>query len=519
MLMTRTPSVDETCQNQNSVRELNSLIRLSGVSKSFPGVKALADVDFDVRPGEVHILFGENGAGKSTLINIMAGALAPDEGRIQFDGYDIDAFRSVEEGRRLGVAAMFQEFSLVPDLSVQENILLNAEPVRAGVLLNKAAARARALEVIDRLQFGIPPHRLVRDLSRAEQQMVELCKALATKPRVLILDEPTASLSDNDVTNLFRLIGELKAEGVGIVYITHRMAEIHQIGDRITVLRDGKRVATMGADRIGREQLVEMMTGEKAGHLFPTIAHAPGEDRLWVRGLTARSAKVRDVSFVVRAGEIVGLAGLVGCGKSEIARCCFGLEPIAAGEVAVAGRRYPRPSPGQMLRDGVCYIPSDRRREGLMLMRAASENLTLTALGLPSLSRYGILRRSHEKTLASQLGQMLRLRPLRLDRDAGTFSGGNQQKIVLARAISRKMNVVMLDEPTVGIDVGARRQIYEILAGFVQKGIAILLVSSDIAEITSLCNRVHVIRDGYLAATFEGPAITERAIVDSFFSH
>jgi ribose transport system ATP-binding protein len=408
---------------------------------------------------------------------------------------------------------------LVPDLSVYENILLNDEPVRAGVFLNKAAARIRAAEVMSSLQFTVSPHRLVRDLSRAEQQMVELCKALATRPKVLILDEPTASLGDNDTTNLFRLIDGLKANGVGIVYITHRIGEIHQIGNRITVLRDGKSVATVDVNRIDRERLIEMMTGEKAGHLFPVIAHTPGRERLSVRGLSARTAKVRDVNFVLRAGEIVGLAGLVGCGKSEIARCCFGLETISAGEVVVSERRYTRPSPRQMLLDGLCYIPSDRRREGLMLRRAASENLTLTALGSPSLSRYGVLCRRCEDDLARQLAEKLQLRPLRLAREAGTFSGGNQQKIVLARAISREMKVIMLDEPTVGIDVGARRQIYEILAGFVRDGAAVLLVSSDITEITNLCNKVHVIRDGHLAATFEGSEINERAIVNAFFAH
>ena len=494
------------------------VLTLRGISKSFPGVQALLDVDFELLAGEVHILFGENGAGKSTLINIIAGVLQPDDGTIDVNGSGHVKFRSAQDGRALGIAAMFQEFSLAPDLTVEQNILLNAEPIRFGFILDDGEARRSVADLCRTLEFEIDQSRTVRSMSRAEQQIVELCKALLNNPRILILDEPTASLGDRDAELLFKLLRRLTAKGVGIIYITHRMAEIGAIGDRVTVLRDGHAVATLAAGDTTRDQLVELMTGKKSGSAFPKIVHSPGRVCLSMRSVSTLNGRVQSISLEVRAGEIVGLAGLVGSGKSEIARCCFGLETVSNGEIAVDDKTCTGLSPRQMLQRGVCYIPADRRREGLLLEHPARENLTMAALDLPRLSYAGFLKRAEEQVMARELAERLQLRPMRLEQNAASYSGGNQQKIVLARALGRAIRLCIFDEPTVGIDVGARHQIYDICKSFVDAGMAILLVSSELAEIMNLCHRVYVVRGGAIVKHCEGKEMNEQDIVGAFFA-
>jgi ribose transport system ATP-binding protein len=493
-------------------------LSLRNISKTFPGVNALQDVDFELRSGEVHVLFGENGAGKSTLINIIAGVLRPESGTIELAGQGHVQFRSAQDARGYGIAAMFQEFSLAPDLTVEQNVLLNAEPVRFGIFLNERAARRKVGDLCRTFGVDIDLSRPVRMLSRAEQQIVELCKALFRQPRILILDEPTASLNDRDAALLFKILRRLTAQGVGIIYITHRMAEISEIGDRVTVLRDGHRVATLEAADTSRDQLVELMTGKKLGLAFPEILHSRGPVRLSIRSLTTVSGRVHDVSLEVRAGEIVGLAGLVGSGKSEIARSCFGLESVSAGQIAIDGEVCTGLSPRRMLKKGVCYIPSDRRREGLLLDRTVRENLTIGSLDTEALSFAGFLRRLKEKEIAGDLAGRLQLRPMRLEQAAASYSGGNQQKIVLARAFCRDIRICIFDEPTVGIDVGARAQIYAICKSFVEAGMAILLVSSELSEIINLSNRVYVVRGGTIVKHCERHEMTEQSIVDGFFA-
>jgi ribose transport system ATP-binding protein len=413
---------------------------------------------------------------------------------------------------------MFQEFSLAPDLTVEQNILLNAEPVRLGFILDERAARRNVATLCGSLGYEIDPARTVRTLSRAEQQIVELCKALLIDPRILILDEPTASLGDRDAEALFKLLRRLTAKGVGIIYITHRMAEIGAIGDRVTVLRDGRRIATLTAAETTRHELVELMTGKKAGSAFPEIVHSSGPVCLAMSSVSTESGRVQNVSLEVRAGEIVGLAGLVGSGKSEIARSCFGLENVSQGEIVIDGEICTGLSPRRMLRRGVCYIPADRRREGLLLEHPARENLTMTALDLPRLTYRGFLKRAEEHAMARELAERLDLRPMRLEQNAASYSGGNQQKIVLARALGRSMRMCIFDEPTVGIDVGARYQIYDVCKSFVEAGMAILLVSSELSEIMNLCHRIYVVRDGTIVKHCEGPEITEQNIVGAFFA-
>ena len=358
------------------------LLELTNISKRFPGVVALDGVDFDLRRGEVHVLFGENGAGKSTLINIIAGTYPADTGTFKYRGREI-AYLTPHGARVIGISPVFQEFSLVPELTVEENLFLGRE-LTAGGFLNRRADAERAPAPSSReLNFDLRPDYKVSRLSRAHQQMVEIAKAFLTEVRLLILDEPTASLTDAEAAKLFDLVAKLKAAGVGIIYVSHRMREIKQIADRITVLRDGHKIKTVAASDVSETELVELMTGRKIGVLFPEIEHKPGGKLLEVEHVTLADRSVNDVSFYARAGEITGIAGLVGCGKSEIIRAIVGLEPIESGTIRVHGTAISALTPAAMTKRGICYFPSDRVAEGLALARPVRENVSMAALDLP----------------------------------------------------------------------------------------------------------------------------------------
>lgn len=486
------------------------LLKLERITKRFPGVLALDAVDVDLRPGEVHVLFGENGAGKSTLISIIAGVLRPDGGRISYRGAPI-ALQSVHHARSLGISAVFQEFSLVPQLTVEQNLFLGAETTSFG-LLNAGALRERAAEILDRLGFPLRPTQRVAFLSRAEQQMVEIAKAFRSDLSVLILDEPTASLTDRETDRLFALIEQVKAQGVGVLYITHRMNEIRRIGDRITVLRDGRYVATVDA-RTAEDELVRLMTGRVIDQIFPKVRFAPGETLLSVEDLTAADGTVTGVSLDVRRGEIVGLAGLVGSGKSEVARACFGLKPLAAGRVAFAGAETTGATPRQMLDRGFFYVPPDRRDEGLLMMRTVRENVALAALSTPAFSRGPLLRRGAEAAQAEALVRRLNLQPPKLERAVDHFSGGNQQKVLLAKSLTRAVKLFVFDEPTVGVDVGTRVAIYEFIRDLCEAGAGVLLISSDLPEVLHLTSRVYVMCRGRLTAELHGAEITQESVL------
>ncbi|HUL08120.1 MAG TPA: sugar ABC transporter ATP-binding protein [Candidatus Acidoferrum sp.] len=491
------------------------LLRLEKISKHFPGVVALDGVDFELRPGEVHVLFGENGAGKSTLISLVAGVYRPTAGRIEFRGETIDV-ASVHQARQRGISAVFQEFSLVPQLTVEENLFLGAE-LTDSRLLNKRAMHARAREILDRLGFPLKPGMRVAYLSRAEQQMVEIAKAFRSELSVLILDEPTASLTERETQRLFTLIEQAKRQGVGIIYITHRMNEIKRIGDRITVLRDGRLVATLNVAEASESRLVELMTGRVIAQIFPKVAYRPGATLLEVKDLTTVGGAVSKVSLHVKSGEIVGLAGLVGSGKSEVARACFGIEPIAAGTVAFAGEDVTGTKARQMLDRGFFYLPPDRRDEGLVMMRGARENIALPSLDLPPFSTGLFLNRAGEKAQALDLARRLNLQPLNIERAVDHFSGGNQQKVLLAKALSRAVKLFVFDEPTVGVDVGTRVAIYKFIAELCEAGAGILLISSDLPEILHLTNRAYVMYRGVLRAELVGSEITEDRVLGHFF--
>jgi ribose transport system ATP-binding protein len=491
------------------------LLRLSSIGKRFPGVQALSNVDFDLQSGEVHVLFGENGAGKSTLINIIAGTFAPDDGTMALHGQPI-RLHSPHHARQMGINAVFQEFSLVPTLTVQDNLYLGREHKRAGIL-DKAAIARGTRETLALLEFHLDPKAQVGSLSRAEQQMVEIAKAIQGEPSILILDEPTASLTENEADRLFALIERLKGQGLGIIYITHRIQEIRRVADRVTVLRDGHAVATVAAGDISESRLVELMTGRTIDALYPTIDHRPGSVMLQTVALTLVNGRVHEASIDVRAGEVVGVAGLVGSGKSEIGRAVFGLELIASGSIAIAGQVVPHPTPRGMLDRGVIYIPPDRREEGLVATRSVRENMSLAALSLPLFSRLGLVRRRLERRTVRAIAQRLNLRPLNVERQVAYFSGGNQQKVVLGRGLARDVKVFIFDEPTTGVDVGAKVEIYGFMKELCERGAAVLLISSDLPELLHLANRSYVMHRGEVRAQLTGAALTEEAVLANFF--
>jgi ribose transport system ATP-binding protein len=492
------------------------LLRLTGVRKRFGGSLALDGVDFDLQPGEVHVLFGENGAGKSTLINIITGNVSPDAGRYRLADAEV-ARMTPKLARDSGIAAVFQEFSLIPDLSVVENLFLGREDNRF-TILNARAMRTAAAAFMTRLGFGIPVDANVGRLSRAERQMVEIAKALMREnARILIFDEPTASLTDADAETLFAIIRDLKARGIGIIYVSHRMREIRRLADRITVLRGGRRVATVPADGVTEGQLVELMVGRPVSDLYPAIRHRPAGVRLAVERLSSKDGRVRDVSLTVRAGEMVGLAGLVGCGKGEVGRLVFGLDAIAGGQVLVDGKPVVRPAPRDMLRAGVCYFPADRGRDGLALNRPVRENASAAALDLPAIGGGGWLRLASEARRVRSVLERLSVRPLLPEQPVTQFSGGNRQKVMLARGLMRDIRVFLFNEPTVGIDVGAKAEIYALLRDLTEAGAAVLLVSSELPEILSLANRIYVMHEGAIVDELSGAEKTEAAILSGFF--
>ncbi len=492
-----------------------TLLKLTGISKRFPGVVALDGVDFDVKSGEVHVLFGENGAGKSTLINIIAGTYAPDSGTFEYRGRTVSHLIP-HNARTIGISPVFQEFSLVPELTVEQNLFLGRE-IMTGGFLNAAAMREKARSIIHELGFDLDPNRKVRELSRAHQQMVEIAKAFLTEVRLLILDEPTASLTESETTKLFEIVARLKSSGVGIIYVSHRMREIKQIADRITVLRDGRKIATVAASDVTEAELVELMTGRKIGVLFPKVEHKPADRLLEVDNITLVDGSVRDASFYARAGEITGIAGLVGCGKSEIVRAIFGLEPIASGRIVVRGEEVHSPSPGSMMKMGLCYFPSDRVAEGLALGRPVRENASMAALDLPGFSRARILQRGSERRIVQDVVNKLSLRPPYIERPVASFSGGNRQKVVLARGLTREIAIYLFDEPTVGIDVGAKYEVYELMKSLLATGAAIVLVSSELPEVLNMSHRLYVMHRSRMVAELTGDDINEPAVLAHFF--
>ena len=482
------------------------LLTVSGLSKSFPGVRALDAVDFDVRAGEIHALVGENGAGKSTLVKTLGGGVVPDAGEIRLGGVPLRVGHPLAS-RRSGIDIIYQEFTLVPELSAAANIFLGREPGR--IVLRTAQMRREAQEILDALGAPVDADEPVGTLSVAQQQMVEIARALAGRPRVLVLDEPTAALTDRDAARLFGLLRELRARGLGIIYISHRLSEIFEIADRVTVLRDGTRVATAPVASVDRAQLIRWMVGRDLADEFPPRDAQPGAPLLEVRGLTA-SPFCHDVSFSVRRGEIVGLAGLIGAGRTSVALALLGAIR-SDGDVRLEGRPLRARRPREAMAQGVAYVTEDRAHQGIFPLLSACTNTTITRLD--SFAPLGVIRPAREQDAAARTATTVGLDRARLPQAASTLSGGNQQKVLVARNLIAPPRLLILDEPTRGIDIGAKREIYEVMNRLTADGMGILMISSELPEILGMSDRVVVMREGRTTGELPGREATAEAVM------
>ena len=466
-------------------------VRLAGIHKAFPGVRAIRSATLELLGGEIHAIVGENGAGKSTLIKVITGAHAPDGGVLELYG-EPARLSSPAAGLDAGVAAIYQELALVPAMSVRDNLFLGREPARLG-FVDRAAETRRARAVLARLGVTIDLDAAVRDLGVAQQQFVEIAKALEREARVLILDEPTAALSGHEAERLFAVLAELRRDGIAVLYISHRLEEVLRIADRTTIMRDGETLGTWDAGTLTREEIVEKMVGRPLTDEYPTKGGAPlGEELLAVDDL--RGGPVRGVSFAVRRGEILGLAGLVGAGRTELARLVFGADRRSGGTVRRAGRALALASPRDAIRAGICLLTEDRKAQGLLLGRSALENFALPNLG--RFSRRGWLRLGEERAAFARHVAALGLRVAGEWQTAGQLSGGNQQKLLIARWLETASQVVIFDEPTRGVDVGARYEIYLLIHELARQGKAIVIISSELPEVLGVCDRILVMRDG-----------------------
>jgi rhamnose transport system ATP-binding protein len=486
-----------------------SLLEVRNIEKSFPGVRALSGVSFEVRPGEVHALLGENGAGKSTLIKIMSGVYQPDLGSMFVNGAQVN-FSSPDDARRAGVATIYQELLLFPELSVAENIFLGHAPLAGAGRIDWRAMRAEAARLLDSLEIDdLSPDQIVGVLTVGNRQRVEILRALSHDARILIMDEPTAALTESDVTRLFDVVRRLKQRGVGIVYISHRLDEIFAIADRVTVLRDGAYVGSRDVADTNVGELVQMMVGRRLESLFPKTVAPIGAPVLEARDLVRRPL-TKGVSLIVRAGEIVGIAGLVGSGRSELAQTLFGMTPSESGDVRLNGESVRIDSPETARDKGIAYVPEDRGTQGLVRGMSVLHNFSLAALG--SLSRAGFIDRAAERRMALEGVARFSVKTSSVDEIAGRLSGGNQQKIVLGKWLANNPKLLILDEPTRGIDVGAKAEIHRLMSQLAAQGVAILMISSELPEVLGMSDRVLVMREGRLVAEFDRADATSEAV-------
>ncbi len=493
-----------------------TLLQVGNIAKSYAGVQALKSASFELRAGEVHALIGENGAGKSTLIKIITGAVEADSGEINLDGQPIQD-NSPQLAKSLGIAAIYQQPALFPELTVAENIALGVEQTSSWRPINWKARHVRATELLAQVGANISTDALAGELTMPQQQLVEIARALGANARVLIFDEPTASLSEEDTQNLFRVIGELRARGAGIVYISHRLDELPIIADRVTVLRDGVTIETRQMADVDRQELIRLMVGRELSAVFPKREVTLGKTVLEVSNLTCREAGIRDISFTVRAGEILGLAGLVGAGRTELARTLFGLTPADSGEIRLRGQAVKIASPAQAAQLGIAYVPEDRRQHGVILELPIAANTTLASLR--NLAKFGFLDFAAERELAADYASRLGVKTPALFATAGTLSGGNQQKVALSRWLATKPSVLILDEPTQGIDVGAKSEIHSLMGELAEQGLAILMISSELPEILGMSDRVAVMHAGRIAATFDRAEASQQTILAAALGH
>lgn len=484
-------------------------LQVENVTKSFPGVKALVDVSLEVAQGESVAVIGENGAGKSTLMKILAGIQPPDCGTIKVDGNQVD-LRNVKDAMQLGIALIHQELNLCDNLTVGANIFLGREPRVCGVISNKQIRR-QSTEVLRQVGLNISPEAPLADLSIGQQQLVEIAKALSCNARLLIMDEPTSSLSSHEVEALFAVIQSLREKGVSILYISHRLGEVRRVADRVVAMRDGRKSGELSQTEITHDNMVQLMVGRELDQFYPHVCHPPGDLILDVRGLRTPAHPRHSVDFQLRQGEIVGLAGLVGAGRTELLNTLFGIQPAEAGEIRILDKPCQIRSPRHAIARGMFLVPEDRKLQGLVLAMDVRENISLP--GLMRMARLSLVDQGKERSLALQMIDQMRVKTPGPGQIIQYLSGGNQQKVVIAKWLAMKPRILLLDEPTRGIDIGAKHEIYELMESLAREGVTILFVSSELEEILGMADRALVMHEGGIAGNLTRDELSEEAVM------
>ncbi|MBI5670507.1 MAG: sugar ABC transporter ATP-binding protein [Chloroflexi bacterium] len=485
------------------------LLEVTRVNKSFPGTHALKDVSFELLPGEVHALMGENGAGKSTLMHIISGVYAPDSGDVRIDGRPV-ALRDTRQAQDLGIGMVFQELSLAPGLSIAENVFPNRAPTRLGGTIDWRSLYRQTRVLLAQFDLEVDPRTLVRDLNVTTRQIVEIVKALSLNARILLLDEPTSALPPTEVEHLFDVLRRLKARGIGIVYISHRIPEVMAIADRLTVLRDGQRVGTHAVAEVTPDRIIEQMVGRKITDLYPPRADQLGAELLRVERLT-RDKTFADISFTLHRGEIIGIAGLMGARRSDLLRALVGVDRVQSGSIIIEGRRVHLTSPEQAFALGMAYLPEERKTDGLFLKLPLRQNISVTALR--DFSRFGLMNPRREAAVSQTFVEKLHIRTPGVQQIVGRLSGGNQQKVMLSKWLVRQPKILVIDEPTKGVDVGAKVEIHALLRELARQGAGVIFVSSEFPEIIGLADRILIMVEGRLVGEVPAAQATEQQLM------
>jgi ribose transport system ATP-binding protein len=485
------------------------VLEMRHISKRFPGVVALDDVDFELRRGEVHVLLGENGAGKSTLMKILSGAYPKNAGKIILDNTEVE-IKNPKHALTLGISTIYQEFNLIPHLSVGENIFLGREPAHLPGVIDQRTIFQAATRALSDLGLALDPRKLVKKLRVAEQQMVEVAKALSLDARILIMDEPTAALTEHEIKELFATIRRLKEKGVSIVYISHRLEELFEIGDRVTVLRDGRSVGTYDVREISKAELIRLMVNRELTELFPKEKALVGPEILRVEGLTTQEG-LKDVTFALHKGEVLGIAGLLGAGRTELARAIFGVDKISSGNIYINGTLRKIGSPRSAINSGIGFLTEDRKSQGLVLPLSVERNVCLSSVD--KFAKWGVMDNREEKRAADRYVKELRIRTPSLNQKVIFLSGGNQQKVVLSKWLCSQAEIFIFDEPTRGVDVGAKTEIYQLMNRLTASGVAIIMISSELLEVLGMSDRILVMRGGQITGEFSADEATQERIL------
>jgi len=476
-----------------------SILELSSITKKFPGVLALDQVDFNLKEGEVHALVGENGAGKSTLIKIISGVHKKDGGEIKFKGQSVD-IKGPKHSRKLGISVIYQEFNLVPYLSISENIFLGREDMKGQTIIDKKEMYQKSKKILQDLGIDIDPNTQIADLGVAMQQMVEIAKAISMDSDIIIMDEPTAALGDNEIEELFKTIDNLKEKGISVIYISHRLKELWQVADRVTVFRDGQYIATHPISETDKDLLITEMVGRELKEQFPERDAEIGEEILAVENLN-RGDLLKDISFSLKKGEVLGFAGLVGSGRTELMRCIFGADKMDSGKISIDQKEAKIENPRSAIESGIGFITEDRKKQGLVLVRSVKENISLTDLS--QVMNGMILKDDKDKKLAQEYIEKLNIKTPGEEQEVQFLSGGNQQKVVLAKWLIRNTKILIFDEPTRGIDVGAKKEVYSLINQLAEEGVGIIMVSSELPEILGMSDRIIVMNHGEIAGQMD----------------